>query len=508
MRSVEAESESLTLLAQKELRDDKPTKIDSLCIPTCNRIDGLDRCIVSYIENCKEYEKSNDFVIVDDSSDKNIRSAYRERLQMLKKRYGVNILYAGFEEKLLFARKLISVSKAPPEVIKFALFNTEKSLPSIGANRNAMLLHTVGNRFLSVDDDTLCRATIPSGIKPGSIFKREHPYSSSQPCEVTIYPNMHSLKDSLSFLDIDVLSMHENFLGRGFIRDDTEEISHVLITLNGIAGDCGWGSPSNYLWLTESSFERLTSSESVYRSACISRELLRVTNQVTITDGSRNMMATFSGFDNREFLPPFMPYGRGEDAIFGMTLSKAFKESLFAYLPFALLHIPVESRKFWPGEINRAASGIDLHFLLVTLINAFNFSTGLKGSENISNFGSYLEGLGKMPYQDFEEVLYANLLCEIEDFLSYLEDRLSLNYALSEFWSKDVEKFICSLRLSVNNRSVTVPLDLLYGRTVIETQNLTQRLILRFGQLLSWWTEIVDAAKTLRLKEQLLAQPL
>ena len=55
--------------------------------------------------------------------------------------------------------------------------------------------------------------------------------------------------------------------------------------------------------------------------------------------------------------PPFVPVQRGQDVIFGATLWHCFEDRCFGHVPWALLHAPLEPRRFWSGEIVRTASG-------------------------------------------------------------------------------------------------------------------------------------------------------
>ena len=60
------------------------------------------------------------------------------------------------------AVKLPGGMEVPPGVLKFALFGVEGGGCSIGANRNALLLHTSGDMPLSVDDDAVSQiARVP-----------------------------------------------------------------------------------------------------------------------------------------------------------------------------------------------------------------------------------------------------------------------------------------------------------------------------------------------------------
>src|SRR3712207_4913200 len=147
--------------------------------------------------------------------------------------------------------------------------------------------------------------------------------------------------------------------------------STVRVTLNGLVGDCAWGTPfglwharMGYLAFAGSSLARLTSSEDMYQRSIQSRQLLRATACPVIADATFSMW-TFWGLDHRELLPPNLPTNRGQDIVFGQMLWRCFRDAVFGHVPLALLHDPARPRRFWPGEITRSAAGVDLCRLLV-----------------------------------------------------------------------------------------------------------------------------------------------
>ena len=54
---------------------------------------------------------------------------------------------------------------------------------------------------------------------------------------------------------------------------------------------------------------------------------------------------------------------------------------------------------------------------------------------------------------------------------------------------------------------MVIPYDLSNGRDEFEILRLMQRLVLKFGQLLQWWPEIVKATGELRIQGQRLSKP-
>ena len=501
--------------------------IASVVFRTCNRPDVLRRGLESYLENCLRHGRSNDFVVMDDSTSPAIRRDCRDMLSELKRRYGVEVLYAGLEEKQQFARRLIEIGGLPEEIVQFALFDVEQCGYSYGANNNAVLLHTSGDAVFVTDDDMQCRFATAPVVREGFRFS-----SCTDPQELWVFPDREAAMRSAAAAEKDILSSHGQFLGQvpaGLIAPGSEadyrEASpdllrklatggRIRITVNGLVGDCGWGMPFGYwnktygyLALEGPSHERLVRSATDYRAACTSRDILSVVDRATITDRFSFLFGSL-GLDNRTLLPPVSPVFRGQDLIFATTAEKCLAESFLAYLPWALLHAPLEHRKFWPGEVVRGGSGIDLCRILIECIQSFEpgavqRDVGLR----LRGLGQYLTEHGTQPTAKFEAFLRERLARSNDRLISLLEGRLQSSGGLPEFWANDVKKYLAILRQASAREDYCIPLDLVVGRSRTETRELTRRLVFKFGQLLYSWPEMVEAAGRLRSGGERLAQP-
>jgi len=517
-----------TFLNQITARLDAPpaTRITAVAFPTSDRIPALQRALISYIEQRRHYARTHDFVVMDDARHAATRSAGRAMLSALQQRYDVPIRYAGLEEKTSFAQRLINAGDLPPDIVNFALFGEQLGVGTLGANRNGLLLDTIGETILSADDDTICRLTAAPTRDDRLTLA-----SGRAALDTWVFRDRETLLRSIRFVDADVLALHEQLLGQDprqsvaafhanagvdYEQADAQMLQRlaagagrVVVTMNGILGDCGWGSPANYLFLNGASFERLTSSEATYRAACISREMLRVAPRLVIADRADDLMTTFFGLDNRTLVPPFVTIGRGSDAIFGMMLTQCFDDSYFANLPWALLHSPAEPRTFWPGEIVRSATGINITMLLTILIRSFRPGARvLDGAEGLRRLGLHIEQLARLPEAEFEEFLCLQIWQAASAQIAALEALLDERGAAPDYWANDLKTYIGLLRQSLNNRELALPLELLPGRSLSEARALRQRLALTFGQMFSWWPTIMETARGLRAQGDRLAQPL
>jgi hypothetical protein len=132
----------------------------------------------------------------------------------------------------------------------------------------------------------------------------------------------------------------------------------------------------------------------------------------------------------------------------------------FGHVPRALLHSPVEYRRFWPGEIFRSASGYDIDKLMIDCITSYEFAPGkANGKQRLRELGKYLMELGSMPLAEFEEFLRMQIWKTNGLFISRMEDQLRACVRSPSFWANDIERYIDVLRRSVMKGDYRIPLD-------------------------------------------------
>jgi hypothetical protein len=523
-----APAELLATPAEGAARE--PVRIATIGMVTCDRVAGVARGLPTYIDNTRRHGRTCDFVVVDDSASAETRALYRRDLRALGERHGVPIHYAGLEEKARFAKELAAESGAPADVVRFALFDVEGfRLITPGANRNALALHTAGDVVFNADDDTLCRVAASGDGAAGLAFVADEPFSSSHPYDIRTFEGADEALAAARLGDDDFLAPHEQVLGataaeciagganglelsdaRGSLLENVRAgRGRVRLSLNGALGDSGWGSPSNYLLLTGAALDRWLGSEAEYRRSLTRRQIHRTVPRRTLSDQASNMMSMLYAVDTRELTPPFLPTARAEDAIFGLTVSRSLPEALIAHQPWALVHQPLEPRNFWGGELARSASGIDVAFLIASLIRSCpRPEWEHDAARNLKALGAHFRDLGQQPAAVFEDVARRAVIRHQSALILRLEQRLDERRGQPEYWAADVRQFVERMQQCFLRPESIVPLELLYHHDVARARALSQRLVLMFGRLLEAWPQMVEAAKALRARGRRLAQPL
>ena len=113
--------------------------------------------------------------------------------------------------------------------------------------------------------------------------------------------------------------------------------------------------------------------------------------------------------------------------------------------------------------------------------------------------------LGSISIRDFEEFLRVQAWRTVSVFINLMEDRLAKCGASPEYWANDVRRYIKILRESAARKDYCIPLDLMQQHSASEAQELSQKLIFKFGQLLYWWAHMVEVTKSLKADGQRLA---
>ena len=500
--------------------------INSTVIVTRNRPELTARCLDDSIGSSKRYGRSTHFVVLDDSPDPDTRAAYKECLRSIAKREGLEIFYAGREEKQRFIDALIddsSASTLPRSVLEFALFGAEGLTFQAGANRNACLLHTVGDTFFSADDDTRFRIAPGPESNDGLTVT-----STADPTEFGFFPDRASALGAVEFAGDDPLAQHERLLGRHLAACmgdlaasaplDLDGASSRLLTsllkgkgkvratMTGIVGDCGSSSRSNYLALQGPGYDRLVASEPGYEVLGSTREVVRAVLNWTITD-SRFFMTGAVGFDNAELLPPFCPVQRNSDSVFSATLRSCSDDWLIGHVPWVIEHDPAASRAF---ERNPCKTPCQVFVPDVVMQCLPSYSPGPAIQEPVDRMrglGRHLQHFGSLNSRDFDEFVRVAWWRRLSSWISRLENTLTLHDDAPDAWKDDVQECIDEARESILHDDIA-PVDL--ARECAEDQALAtmQRLVYRFGELLEHWPDIYEAARDLRENGRTLAVPL
>jgi aryl carrier-like protein len=488
----------------------KVLSIGAIVIPTSERPGALRCCLASLLANLRDHRHRARILVADGSrnpkSIKENEEIVREASETAQ--HEIRLIGVQQRQNLIQRMKEAGIDR---DILDFAFTGRDDlGLGSIGATRNLLLFATAGEAFLSLDDDTECLFANAVGSETKVLYKPHETFFDHETTEIWVKPDRQALISSAAFSATDFVRSHQELLGRntaqlasaleskaqGAAKDLTplgREPGRILISLNGLIGDCGWGSPSRYLFLGDASFERLTESEQSYRTGVGSREMLRVAPAFTLSRHADNLMTTAFGADGRTLLPPFFPVGRGSDAVFGRLLKRISPTAVFGHLPWAILHQALENRQFWTGEILRSAGSTDLRGMVCDLLAAVPQKELPTEKDAVKYIGQNLADFASQPLSDFHSLLAQQRRLSTAEEIAALESRVQTVPGKNPAVQHDIDAYVRKLKESLEHRTTGIPAELLFGREPKQALTLARELIALYGRLLCFWPEMIES---------------
>ena len=507
----------LAACRQRARPADRVKQIDTICISTANRVATFARAARSYLTNARAFGRRPELVVADDSPDPAVREEYRRLLIQLAQEFSVPVFYAGAEEKSAYLEHLARESSVPPGLIEFALLDPLKIGYHPGANRNALLLQTAGRPFFCADDDTICRP-VANSATPWSMRLGD----AGDPTTIRPYESFGQLEQELKFTATDLLGEHERVLGSdigslltekpdvaveirhsGVLRAIQENVPRIVLSWNGIAGDCGYRIPGFLFSLPEPAMQRFTQNEVSYRRMLTSRQIHRTCDRLTITPGGYSQ-STALAFDNRRPLPPWMPVFRGEDIIFGHVLKLFQPNAAFAYQPTSLLHVPEIVRTHSGDFLTEIAEHRSQAGLILALLQ---LSAKPASPPGPTDLGALARRAREILDGDLFELLATSTMhTEAEQIIRTSLAQLLAHPEAPAFWRNDLASIIRALRTVTHTQTYVYPAELSASRPAAERAAVLKRVIGLYFDLLAGWPTLWSAAVKLREREITLAR--
>lgn len=491
-------------------------RIDTLAVPTRDRPDALRRCLVSYLDNAGRHSRTLRVVVGDDGADET-RARVRTVMREIGAAHHAAMEYLGPGERRTFARDLARRAGADEALVAKSLaVDVDTHLSTSGGIRNALLLAASGSAALMVDDDTIGRPARPRSASDTPVIRGRAPLRVA--CALRTVRDSHRAGDALEAIDVDICAQHERFLGRSLVDcareawgvspralDETsaadwqqarDQRRRVRVTLSGLIGDCGWGSPAEYLL---SGADWIAGADAPYRELVQRRTVVRCAGQPILASDVSDFMTTFFGVDLTDVCPPFVPVARGADHVWATLLGMAGRAA-FAHLPFTLAHEPSGSRRFWPGEITRSAAGTDLSGLIAALARHGEPPASCASDAApaaLVTWGSALRRIAEGPHARFVRHAQAAVFRATSETIAACERLHDTSPDAAPEWREDLAHYTRMRREGLGRADYWLPLDVRFGVDASDAAAATQQLILDYARLLEVWPALLAAAREL-----------
>ena len=481
----ELAAEGFLVRAEEADRRPEPpaARVTRLAAPTCDRPGLLGRAVASFLANGRRAGRTTPVLVGDDSADP---APTRRVLTELAERHDTEIRHLDAAGKRDLCRELSAAAGVPERIVGFLVTparpGTGRAATTVGANRNALLLATVGELVVCADDDVTCRVAGMPGRRRGARVRTGGGGTGAVP-----FRDRAESTAAVPETDADLLALHEEWLGRrppashgagvdlsattpGTVRQLRHRDCTVLLTLPGFLGDCAWDNPDAGL--------------AGGSGAVTSREWLQGVDRVTLTPRPEPVFGVCLGWDGRALLPPHPPVGRAEDVAFGTLFASCLPDAYAAYLPWAVLHDPPERRGFDQPPAYDVGPGLWIAAVLAGADPGLDRDPGRR----LDAVGRRLADLSRLGGPDFEDFLRLQALDSLQETVSRQFGPIErLDGGQREQVLRSVDRLTAAVLAPVGSR-YTGP----DGRAG------AQRLLGTFGEALSAWPAVVAAARRLR----------
>lgn len=357
--------------------------------------------------------------------------------------------FAGEREVDRYIGELSSFG-LPHDVLRYALVG------DYGGYRNAALLDTIGQKVLSVDDDTEPLMSPPPGQRGEKLC---YSHNGEKP-GTWWFASRKEWKDALPAEQDGMLEKHEALLG-----GTTMDGYVVPVTMAGILGDSA--ATHNHFAYLAGGAERKRVMED-WPALSRTREIMQAYDTMVVTRDPFLRTVSF-GYDNRYELPPFMPRGRGECGVFGHLLVQAHPKACIGHIPWAIHHVPVARFGY------HACPVIGVPEVIGAMVESI-------GRQPLGIIGHELCAFDDLSMQEAREFIRVCQERSVASLRTALEARLR-EYDEPEAWVSDT----CALLLELHNAPAVTD-DL-----AIELK----REVAAFGRLLQIWPTVYSAARAL-----------
>ncbi|MDO3383262.1 hypothetical protein [Gilvimarinus algae] len=396
--------------AKPDSSEPAPEPIKTLYVRTYRCPNALER-LLSSLQNGRAGASVNTLVVVDDAREASDLDLSRTLLSKWRPQLSATVIHITRADRERLADTLAAASGADAQDLRWWL-NGDPNDPEMtaGATFNTALLLSAGTATAIMDDDA---QLTPYGDPQEA---SQMGVAGSEVAHWSMYASTEALQSAWSPLDIDPLAAHSRWLGQSlstlsaqtenpcdFWQSVTSADLHnlkpgatVKVSANGLLGDPGTGQASWLYTLPPEQLSPWLQSEDTYRQL-VSRRLLARRPQGHKLIPRHALLTPLVGVDNRTLMPPTIPNGRGEDAVFVELLCCVYPDSLFAQLPWMLKHEPERERQFDRDKLLQPANVDSGRFMTLYLRRLRHTVPSAEPQTRLQWLGQSLKTLAQAP---------------------------------------------------------------------------------------------------------------
>jgi hypothetical protein len=438
-----------------------------VAIITWERPEALGRLLDSIAVNC-DTEKVHCFYIIDDSRiEENIKQN-KALVDGVSSRIKVTVKYFGQDEQQSLLDGLARRVPEHEEAIRFLADQSRwRDQWTSGLVRNMALLLSGGHRLVMMDDDTVCDVYNPPRPKPDITF-------SDNPREAAFFETEQEWAHQHQSMNQDPINRHMQCLGlplsealdvlgqqhlkpaslanaTALLVSELNSESPVLLTE---CGSLGCPGTSSNTWLPNmalKSLQQMLASQRKTTNALNSRLVWSGRNHPHFAP--RHNMSPVTGFDNRQFLPPYLPILRNEDRLFGNMLDYILPTGVTLDYPWAVPHSPIPSRKWYEKDLEFSQGDLFPQFFIDQVITQKSSCLSTDPVERLKVLASWFYGLSVTSHEALKAMYRDDYLNSASGQLQLLNSLLANGESSPVNWQNYLRNGIRELNADLEKAS-------------------------------------------------------
>ena len=433
-------------------------------------------------------------IVVDGSKKPANESLNRSIAESIGASTGCEITFIGGQERRALTKDLRSICSS--KLVDFTI------TPGASGNRNLALLLTSGENVLLVDDDVVCDLW-----KARSFRKALDVCGHVERREIAFFKTRLGARRGMVRAAANLLDAHEVLLGRSLKSLATDESMRVEITracrfltegvtglhdvvvrktFSGLIGDAGASNPERLLFGTGVWKHLLQSSRRVYDIAFQYREVRRVADRYLVTHDAA-CMGFCMGLANTALVPPFLPTGRNEDGLFGMTLWAIDRTAAGGHVPYAVLHDSTRPPSYGPYAFVSAAQ-TRIADLLIHLVTSWTPSVRTtRPRHRLARLAEWFGELASFDEPEFARAIVGSVFNAREHELRLIETALEPGSGYPDYWQRDLRRYRETLLVNLARPEFFVPVELKSARSVRHGYRRTREFLRMSSECLKVW---------------------
>lgn len=384
----------------------------------------------------------------------------------------------------------------------------------VGSGRNLTTLLTAGRPLLMHDDDVI--AKLWTGEAPGEgLAIGGHTDLRAW----RFFETRDRARAAIRDVEGDAIATHAAVLGCSLDNliarsGDRVDYSHacghmvaalhdaaerkVRVTFAGLAGDAARYCSHGLMFQPGAVRQRIWESDSVFALAVSSREVAIVAPSLTVTHDSA-CVSYCMGIDNTSLVPPFMPAGRNADGVWGATLAFMDPRALFAHLPWGIWHDSHRPSRYGESMPSARQSRVsDFLLFVITRVAPATFATG--PADRLRRLGRLFRDVAALPAGDFRAFVAEAKLGTLSQILTHAGTTAS-DPACPPHWRQALDEYQRAFRENVARPGYFLPIEFT-SDSLEDGFARMQQFVAQFGDLLNWWPEMWEVARSMNEERQ------